>query len=153
MKKRFIFICLILCAFSLFAEAPKKMYVTSETVDLKAKSSMTSKTIEVLSLGDVVYVSNTKGNWSYVTNEATNSSGWVNSSVLTKKKVVAKGNKVSANASELALAGKGFSAEIESEYKKTSEADFASVDLIEQNLISFEQIGSFMAEGNLEDAQ
>ena len=60
------------------------------------------------------------------------------------------GEVVSASTEELALAGKGFTAEIEAEYKKQASLNYDAVDKLETNLISFDRVLDFMAAGKLE---
>ena len=75
--------------------------------------------------------------------------GWINTSSLTKKKIVSTSNRVSASTEELALAGKGFNAEIESEYKKSDIVNYDAVDKLEKNMVSFTLVMDFMKSGML----
>ena len=91
-----------------------------------------------------------KDNWTKVRLESNSSvSGWINNSSLTKKKIVLSTNKVSVSTNELALAGKGFNAEIEAEYKKNGKVNYAAVDRLEKNLVSFDTVFEFMEAGKL----
>ena len=49
----------------------------------------------------------------------------------------------------MALAGKGFNAEIEAEYKKNGKVNYAAVDKLEKNLVSFDTVFEFMEAGKL----
>ena len=152
MRKHICLITVLLLSFSLFAAEPVTMYVASQKGLLKARATTNSKTITTLSYGDVVTIISTKGKWSEVavkSNSTANTQGWVLSASLTKKKIVANTNKVSANAKELALAGKGFSSEIENEYKKSGNADYDAVDTVEQASVSDDEESAFIEDGNL----
>ena len=49
----------------------------------------------------------------------------------------------------MSLAGKGFNAEIESQYKISEVVDYDAVDKLEKNMISFTTIVDFMKSGKL----
>lgn len=126
---------------------PKKekvMYVAVEEADVKEKPSFFSKTKEIFLYTQKVIVLETKGNWTKVRlpdaedkdsqNDIQNEvvQGWISSGSLSKKRI-AQGKRLSASTDELALAGKGFSSEIENVYRKNSELDYESVDRIENS--------------------
>ena len=69
---------------------------------------------------------------------------------VAKKKIVAKGNNVTASTEELALAGKGFSEEAENAYKASNaNLDFDAVDAIEAIVVSEADMKDFISEGHL----
>jgi len=79
--------------------------------------------------------------------------GWLHESAVTERKVAVSsqgpaGGKVDAQ--DVALAGKGFNPQVESEYRrKNPQADFAAVDRMEQLGASDKALASFVVEGNL----
>ena len=152
MKKNFtIFILLILCLCSVFAKTGTKMYVKVEEAVLKESPSFWGKNGASVFYGEEVVILEEKNSWKKVQLVIDSSvSGWISESSLTKKKIVASGNRVSASTEELALAGKGFTAEIEAEYKKQASLNYDAVDKLETNLISFDRVLDFMAAGKLE---
>lgn len=152
MKKNFtIFILLILCLCSVFAKTGTKMYVKVEEAVLKESPSFWGKNGASVFYGEEVVILEEKNSWIKVQLVIDSSvSGWISESSLTKKKIVASGNRVSASTEELALAGKGFTAEIEAEYKKQASLNYDAVDKLETNSISFDRVLDFMAAGKLE---
>ena len=152
MKKNFtIFILLILCLCSVFAKTGTKMYVKVEEAVLKESPSFWGRNGASVFYGEEVVVLEEKNSWKKVQLVIDSSvSGWISESSLTKKRIVASGNRVSASTEELALAGKGFTAEIEAEYKKQASLNYDAVDKLETNLISFDKVLDFMAAGKLE---
>lgn len=126
------------------------MYICLNTVDVMEKPSTRSKKVEGLSYGSKVTATEEKNNWTFITLADNKTvTGWVPSGALTKKKVTIKNQASSANASEIALAGKGFSSSIEKEYAKNYEINFSDIDYIENLAVSEETNIKFMEEGNL----
>ena len=82
-------------------------------------------------------------------------SGWIHESALTPKKVVlasgtADARVQSVGSEEVALAGKGFSKEVEAEYKKQNQdVDYTWVDWMGQQTVSSERLVAFLKQGNL----
>lgn len=140
----------IFCIVMLSATTPKQMYVSIQKASLREKPSALSKVIQTLSYGDAVTVIEEKGKWIKISPASKDAIiGWVEKSALTKKKIFVNGNKVSANAKELALAGKGFNAEVESSFKTSGQVNYAPVDEMEKNIVSQSQMEEFIEEGNL----
>jgi hypothetical protein len=81
--------------------------------------------------------------------------GWVNSSALTQKEIALKSGseKVEQGASsgEVALAGKGFNADVEAQYKQDQKLDYTWVDTMEAYKVSPQQVSSFLALGGLRE--
>jgi hypothetical protein len=80
--------------------------------------------------------------------------GWLHESAVSAKKVAASstapaGGKVDAQ--DVALAGKGFTPQVEREYrKKNPRDDFGAVDRMEQLGASEQAVAAFVGEGNLQ---
>ena len=151
MKKNIlVFFMMIFCLSGIFAKVGNTMYVTSEEVTLKEKPSFFSNDLENIYYGDAVIILQEKGNWAKIYLDLNSSTtGWINTSSLSKKKIVSTSNRVSASTSELSLAGKGFNAEIESQYKISEIVDYDAVDKLEKNMISFTLVMDFMKSGML----
>jgi SH3-like domain-containing protein len=114
--------------------------------------SFLARVVADLAYGDRLAVKEEKGDWTHV--QLPSGEGWVHSSALTDKKVVlssgAKDRAAATSADEVALAGKGFSAEVEKEYlSKHKELDMAWVDRMEKLRPTGEQLASFSREGEL----
>lgn len=126
------------------------MYICNNTVDVMEKPSARSKKIGALSYSNKVTIIEEKNNWVFIQSDSNNSiKGWVPSGTLTKKKITTQNKAGSANASEIALAGKGFSASIEKEYAQAHNVDFSDIDYIESLSVTDEKNIKFMNEGNL----
>lgn len=152
MKKKFSVFLLILLSSVCFAEKlPKKMYVAVEDVELKSKISFFSKNIQTLYYGQLVIPLEQSGNFIKIQDSKTKIEGWVSLSSLSKRKIGK--SDFTADANELALAGKGFNEEVEKSYKKSGKADYTSVDLMESWVIQQEKLISFIIEGNLKGAE
>lgn len=153
MKKIFAIFILILCIFGLYAKSGLKMYVSVEEASLKDKPSFFGKNVNSVFYGEEVIILDTKGSWIKIQLSGNNFVfGWISESSLTKKKIVSTGSKVTASAEEIALAGKGFNAEIESEYKKQGTVNYEAVDKLEEKSVSFENSLDFMIDGKLENS-
>jgi len=127
------------------------MYVKVEEAVLKESPSFWGKNGASVFYGEEVVILEEKNSWKKVQLVIDSSvSGWISESSLTKKRIVASGTRVSASTEELALAGKGFTAEIEAEYKKQASLNYDAVDKLETNLISFDRVLDFMTAGKLE---
>lgn len=147
-----IFICLlVLFAVSqtVYAKGTVK-YVSSSNAVLREKASTSSKKAFIVSYASSVEVLQEKGKWSYVQLSSDSSKkGWITTNQLTKKKLSAT-SKVSANAKEIALAGKGFSKNLELNLTKGFSYDFSLVNKVEKFSVSEQEVIAFMKEGKLE---
>jgi hypothetical protein len=65
---------------------------------------------------------------------------------------VSESDAVSADTHELSLAGKGFSAEIEDEYKKNTDIDYTVVDAVEKITVDDTSEYNFIRDGGLKGA-
>ena len=126
------------------------VYVTAKSLPLKSGTGFFARTLETLAYGDSVTVLQINGRWAQVEYRGrTTVSGWTAHTNLTTKRVVAAGGTGAASSREVAMAGKGFTEEVESVYRETTTADFDAVDLIEAGRISDEDLLSFISEGRL----
>ncbi|MDR0878136.1 MAG: hypothetical protein LBN21_08795 [Treponema sp.] len=123
-------------------------YVAVKSAALKSSGGFFAKTVQELVLGDTLTVVSEKGNWTEVRTSASPSrTGWVSSASLSAKRILASNRAVSAN--ELALAGKGFSAELETAYRDGSKLDFSVIDKSEKENVSGNDLLLFLTEGHL----
>jgi hypothetical protein len=80
--------------------------------------------------------------------------GWMHSSALTTKTIVLKAGaenvQTGATGGEIALAGKGFSEEIEKQYKgQNKNVDFTWVDRMERFKVTPEEMQAFLKQGQV----
>jgi hypothetical protein len=93
--------------------------------------------------------------WLKVTVPGGKLQGWVNVSALSKKVIVLKaGTEASQTASsgDVALAGKGFNADVEAQYKQDQKLDYTWVDTMESYTVSPQAVATFLSVGGLTEA-
>ncbi|MCR4954415.1 MAG: SH3 domain-containing protein [Treponema sp.] len=134
-----------------YAKPSKKpMYIAMDPAPLREKASAVSTKVGELNYGDEVLVLQEKKNWSLICLYYDDSvQGWIPNTALSKKKIVANGSKTSADADEIALAGKGFNSTIEAVYAEEYEIDYSQVDYVESQSVSEAEIEKFAKEGKL----
>ncbi len=128
----------------------REMSVQLRNGALKSRPEIFAPVVGQVAYGDRVNVVEGRNGWSRV--EFGELSGWLHDSVLTRKVIVAKtgsadvGRTVSSD--ELSLAGKGFNAQVEAEFKaRNPEADFALVDRVEKMAVDPLEIQKFFDKG------
>jgi uncharacterized protein YgiM (DUF1202 family) len=146
MRKLLFLVIMMLCAGSLlFAQfAGPKRYVAVQNAVLKDSTGFFAKTLASLPLGTEVTVILENGKWTQV--RSGNQNGWVASTSLSVRKIIPSNSTVTA--SDVALAGKGFSSETEMEYKKNG-LDYSVVDSMERITIVTDDLLRFITEGRL----
>jgi SH3-like domain-containing protein len=107
-----------------------------------------------VSYGDRVTVSEERGDWKKVSLNR-KAQGWIHDSALTTKQIVLKAGQrdvaTSVSGGEIALAGKGFNKEVESQYRQSNRnLDYTWVDRMETFRVSPSQVERFMDAGRLE---
>ena len=152
MKKLFVFfVFVLLVSGALFAQtitAGGTAWISSKTADLKSSTGFFAGKVGTLQMGDQVTVLQISGSKVQVRSAANSSlSGWVASSSLSARRIVAAGS--GATASEVALAGKGFSQEVEDAYKTDGNLNYADVDRTEAITVSLDELERFVRDGHL----
>jgi uncharacterized protein YgiM (DUF1202 family) len=146
-----LFLILSLSTATAFAATPKIMSVQNRNAELRETPSPFGRIVSSLSYGDKVTVNEQNGAWMKVS--ASGTSGWVHSSALTTKTIVMKSGEAaqtSASSGEMALAGKGFNAEVEAQFKANhKDIDFKWVDRMEKIVIPSSKIKTFIEDGGL----
>jgi hypothetical protein len=135
-----------LCAQSLTG---KTMYVTAKALEVKSSTAFFSETLGTLSYGAAVSVLKEYGKWVEIkSSDPPVISGWVAAASLTTKRIITSSS-TSASANELALAGKGFSQEVENAYRQSGTLNYAAIDEMEAIAIPQGQLSAFLQEGRL----
>jgi len=134
--------CIIVPAFS--QDRGNIRFVSVQSTTLKDSTGFFAKDIASLSFGSEVTLISESGKWSQI--RSGNLTGWVTSTSLSTRKIVASGT--SASATELSMAGKGFSPDIEVEYRKNG-LDYSMVDYMEKITIPKEELLGFITQGSL----
>jgi uncharacterized protein YgiM (DUF1202 family) len=150
-------ICLVLLG-GLFldatAEAQKEVSVQVRESQLRATPSHLGKIVAKVSYGDRVTVLEERGDWKKVSLAYGRTQGWIHNTALTSKKIVLKAGQGNVGTSvthdEISLAGKGFSEEVEAQYRKTNKnLDYTWINRMEAFKVSPEQLEVFIADGRL----
>ena len=146
MRRLILLLVLMFCAGSLiFSQTDlNRRYVAVKTTPLKSSTGFFSQELRSLSQGDEVTFIRADGKWTEI--RAGNQTGWVSTDSLSSRRVVASGSAVTA--SEVALAGKGFSAEVEVEYRKNG-MDYSMVDSMERINVPSNELLVFVNNGRL----
>jgi uncharacterized protein YgiM (DUF1202 family) len=126
------------------------MYVNVNSASLKSSTGFFASTTGTVRYGDQVTVVAVNGKWAQIRTATGNITGWIPSASLTTKRISTQGSTANASASEIALAGKGFSPEVEAEYKKTGGTiDYTAVDNMEKVTVTDKDLLAFVEEGHL----
>ena len=143
------FILFFLVSACLFAQINpgKSAWVSVKAAPIKASTWFFAGTRGNLQLGAEVSVLQVNGDWAEVRSISPSLTGWTRVSNLSSRLVAGTGT--SASASEVALAGKGFSREVEDVYKSGGKVNYAEVDRMETFVVSTEELLAFMTEGRL----
>jgi len=153
--RRIGLLCAALLALSAAAaaEQPKSMSVNVKETQVRATPGYLGKVLGTLAYGDRVQVAQTQQGWVKVSVAGKGLAGWINESALTAKKVVLSSGSSSASqeasSGEVALAGKGFNSQIESENRKDDSFDYATVDRMERAVVAPEAVAAFLKDGAL----
>ena len=151
MKKWILICCAALMATG--AWAAKEMSVQVRDGQLRNRASFLGAVVGTVAYGDRVTVNQTQAGWCEVS--LAGKTGWIHESALTPKKVVLASGTTDARvqsvgSEEVALAGKGFSKEVEAEYKKQNQnVDYTWVDWMGQQTVATERLIAFLKQGNL----
>ena len=132
--------------FSQTRDAPR--FVAAENLAVRSSTGFFSRNLGTLRFGDSVTPVRESGRWTEI--DAATVSGWVLSANLSPRRVLTPGSPVTP--AEVALAGKGFGAEIETEYRREG-PDFSLVDKMEKISVSLEQLQQFIIDGRLAEGE
>ena len=151
MKKWILLCCAALVATG--AWAAKEMSVQVRDGQLRNRASFLGTVTASVAYGDRVTVNQTQAGWCEVATAA-GTTGWIHESALTPKRVVmgsgTEDARAGASGEEVALAGKGFSKEVEAEYKKQNkDIDYTWVDWMGKQTVPDAQLVQFLKQGDL----
>ena len=135
------------------AWAAKEMSVQVRDGQLRNRASFLGAVTGAVAYGDRVTVNQSQAGWCEVATAA-GKTGWIHESALTPKRVVLSSGTTDARAGasgeEVALAGKGFSKEVEAEYKKQNQnIDYTWVDWMGKQTVPDAQLVQFLKQGDL----
>ncbi|MDR1904958.1 MAG: hypothetical protein LBQ88_22090 [Treponema sp.] len=152
--KKVLFFTFLACFLTgaVFAQTSKTMYVAVKNAAIKSGTGFFAKELAKLGIGTTLTVLQQKDKWTEVRSSTQPViTGWIASASLTSKLITASGS--SASAGIIALAGKGFSPDMELEYKDSAGLDYSIIDEMEAQTISNEKILEFLTEGQLKKGE
>lgn len=136
------------------AASPRQVSVQVREARVRAEPSFFSPPTATLAYGRRLDVVDTQGAWMQVAADD-KPLGWMHESALTKKRIeMTSGSRdaeLAASSGELALAGKGFTSDVEAEFKaRHQDIDFSWVDRMESFKVTASDITRFLDEGGLQ---
>jgi uncharacterized protein YraI len=128
------------------------MSVQVRSSQLRATPSFLGQVLAQMAHGDQVTMREQRGDWVRV--QSGTREGWMHSSALTTQTIVLNPGSSdverAASSSEIALAGKGFSASVEAEYRRQNRGlNYGAVDRMESRKVSVEDLSRFVRDGGL----
>lgn len=116
--------------------------------------SFLSPVLTTLPYTETVRILSENGDWRQVKADRDGSTGWMHASALSEKKIVltpgSENARESVSGEEYALAGKGFSKEVEKRYQSQNpHLNFSWIDRMETFTVSQKTITAFLKEGRL----
>uniref|UniRef100_I2Q5Q0 SH3 domain-containing protein n=1 Tax=Desulfovibrio sp. U5L TaxID=596152 RepID=I2Q5Q0_9BACT len=133
------------------ALAAKVMSVAVRDGQVRETPSFLGKIVGKASYGQTVDVSDEQGDWAKVSVSG-GPSGWMHRSALAAGKLaLSSGSGASENMSgkEMALAGKGFSAQVEADYRRGHGGNYAAIDAMERQSYSPAALLAFLSQGDV----
>jgi SH3-like domain-containing protein len=120
MRRMYIWLLILIVPTGLLIA--REMSVQVREAQLRATPSFLSPVKERIPYTERVNILQEQGDWMHVQPLSVNTQGWMHSSALTRKKLTLTAGDQAATQSvttdEQALAGKGFNAQVESEYRQ-----------------------------------
>jgi hypothetical protein len=123
------------------------------SAEVMAEPKFFGKKVKTVERGEFLTFVEAKGDW-YQVDAGGGATGWIHKSGVEDKKVtLSSKDKVGgsgASRDEVELAGRGFTPEVEAEYKtRNPTLDFTHVDAIEKYSVPSDQVAEFIAKGKL----
>ena len=150
-RKLAFVLALALCLGTAWAIAAKVMSVSVRDGQVRETPSFLGKIVGKATYGQSVDVLEEQGDWSKVTVSG-GVAGWMHKTALTTGKLAMSGGAAapgSVSGKEMALAGKGFSAEVEADYKRSHGGNFAAVDAMERVRYDAAALLAFLSQGDV----
>lgn len=154
MQKILITLTIILAAFIIVPSISlaENVYVSVRETQLRPKADFLSKGT-FLKYGDMLNVIKDQDNWLNV-KTAVGKQGFVHRSAITERRVVLKGQSSfmssGSSQSDIVLAGKGFSKEVENQFALQNRSlNFRAVDTMEKPRVAPNDLSMFVTAGKL----
>jgi hypothetical protein len=133
------------------------MSVQVKEAQLRSAPSFLGPIVGPVAYGERVEALQQQGDWVNVKSR-TSQAGWIHQSALTKREVVlgagAQGVASGNTSQEIALAGKGFNADVESQYRRSHKsADYTWVDRMESMRVTQNEMMTFLKDGAVKPSE
>lgn len=128
----------------------KKVYMLIDQ-DVKSGTGFFSSSVGKIFTGDTVNVVEEKGTWVKVETDGKNLAGWIPASSVTTKKVPKSNSRTTANADEIALAGRGWNSDIEKSFQGNRKKAYEIIDRMESINLDPEILLEFIKDGSLKE--
>lgn len=137
--------------------ATRPLSVQVKEGQLRATPSYLAKPVATVQYGDQVEEMEARGDWKKVA-ASNGAAGWIHESALTKKRIVLHSGDTeaqqAASSDELALAGRGFNADVEADFKAQRDpATYKRIDQLEKVVVSESEKQAFLKAGGVAPAQ
>lgn len=147
---------MMLVGYAWSAATQRALSVQVKEGQLRSTPSFLGTILSKPPYGERVVLIDDQGAWKKVS--ARGIQGWMHTSALTTKTIVMRAGassvQTSATGGEIALAGKGFSEEVEKQYKNQNRnVDFTWVDRMERFTVSPEEMRAFLKQGQVVPAE
>lgn len=150
LKKPAIMFGLALCLCGALALAAKVLQVQVRDGQIRQSPSFIGKIVGKAAYGQSVDILEERGDWCKVS--VGGATGWMHTSSLTDQKLtLASGSGAAEGVSgkEMALAGKGFSAQVEADYRRSHGGDYAAIDAMERVSYDPAALLAFLTQGGV----
>ncbi len=152
-NRRIVLIAATLIAFAAAAFAATQLTVQVSSTRIRKDGVFWAPSVAKVGAGERLTELSRKGDWIEVRTSA-GERGWIHSTAVTTKKVTLGTGSSSASsgvsADEVSLAGKGFTEDVEKEYRKeNADLDFDAVDRMSGMIVSDDELIAFLKEGKL----
>lgn len=152
-----LILCVLLLLIADAWSAETRWNVQVREGQVRSAPSFLAKIVARPSYGERVTPIQDQGAWKKVKTNA-GVQGWMHVSALTTKNLVLRAGttnrRTSATGGEIALAGKGFSEDVEKQYKNLNRnLDYTWVDRMERFRVSPEEMQAFLKRGELAPAE
>ena len=135
-------------------EAGESLFVQVRESELRSVPGFLSQIVTKLELGDELTYTSTRADWYQVAMPETGQTGWIHQSSVRENKqttlqLAGEGTTRTVTSREIALAGRGFSENMEGQYGAENNLDFSAVDELEARRVSPDQIVAFVLDASL----
>ncbi|MHC1726471.1 MAG: SH3 domain-containing protein [Syntrophobacteraceae bacterium] len=156
LNRIFLVFALVLASVATSWSSAGVMSVQVREGQLRATPSFLGAIVGPVTYEERVEVLQQQGDWMDV-KSSKNLRGWIHQSALTEKQVSIKPGgqtQQAATSKEVALAGKGFNADVESRYRSShARVDFTWVDRMEAMRVSREEMVKFLNDGAIKSPE